>query len=81
MIIFLHVSQVENLQEQIKDKDKQLVSLGDRMTSLQADSRNTDTALITLEEALSEKVLNVYERTRRSISVLIYLLSVVTSYK
>lgn len=81
MIIFLHVSQVENLQEQIKDKDKQLVSLGDRMTSLQADSSNTDTALITLEEALSEKVLNIYERTRKSISVLIYLLSVVTSYK
>ncbi|KAI2661204.1 ERC protein 2 [Labeo rohita] len=47
---------VENLQEQLKDKDKQLDSLGDRMTSLQADSSNTDTALITLEEALSEKI-------------------------
>ncbi|XP_026124642.1 ERC protein 2-like [Carassius auratus] len=45
----------ENLQEQLKDKNKQLNSLGDRMTSLQADSSNTDTALITLEEALSEK--------------------------
>ncbi|XP_067249956.1 ERC protein 2 [Chanodichthys erythropterus] len=46
----------ENLQEQLKDRDKQLDSLGDRMTSLQADSSNTDTALITLEEALSEKI-------------------------
>ncbi|XP_058641314.1 ERC protein 2 [Onychostoma macrolepis] len=46
----------ENLQEQLKDKDKQLDSLGDRVTSLQADTSNTDTALITLEEALSEKI-------------------------
>lgn len=73
------MSQVENLQEQLKDKEKQLDSLGDRMTFLQANSSNTDTALITLEEALSEKVLNLYERTRKSISVLIYLLSVVTN--
>uniref|UniRef100_A0A671KMC5 ELKS/RAB6-interacting/CAST family member 2 n=1 Tax=Sinocyclocheilus anshuiensis TaxID=1608454 RepID=A0A671KMC5_9TELE len=50
---------VENMQEQLKDKDKQLDNLGDRMTSLQADSSNTDTALITLKEALSEKVLNI----------------------
>uniref|UniRef100_A0A8C1P178 Uncharacterized protein n=1 Tax=Cyprinus carpio TaxID=7962 RepID=A0A8C1P178_CYPCA len=55
----------ENLQEQLKDKNKQLDSLGDRMTSLQADSSNTDTALITLEEALSEKVLYICERTRQ----------------
>ncbi|XP_016396985.1 ERC protein 2 [Sinocyclocheilus rhinocerous] len=46
----------ENLQEQLKDKNKQFDSLGDRMTSLQANSSNTDTALVTLEEALSEKV-------------------------
>ncbi len=71
------MSQVENLQEQLKDKEKQLDSLGDRMTFLQANSSNTDTALITLEEALSEKVIHIYERTRKSISVLIYLLSVV----
>ncbi|XP_067268525.1 ERC protein 2 [Pseudorasbora parva] len=47
---------VENLQEQLKDREKQLESLGERVTSLQADSSNTDTALITLEEALSEKI-------------------------
>uniref|UniRef100_A0A671R118 Uncharacterized protein n=1 Tax=Sinocyclocheilus anshuiensis TaxID=1608454 RepID=A0A671R118_9TELE len=55
----------ENLQEQLKDKNKQLDSLGDRMTSLQANSSNTDTALVTLEEALSEKVLYICERTRK----------------
>lgn len=65
MIKSLCVSQAENLQEQLKDRDKQLDSLGDRMTSLQADSSNTDTALITLEEALSEKVPNICESTRK----------------
>ncbi|XP_059378866.1 ERC protein 2 [Carassius carassius] len=59
----------ENLQEQLKDKNKQLNSLGDRMTSLQADSSNTDTALITLEEALSEKVKYICKRTRKRASV------------
>uniref|UniRef100_A0A8C4R2T9 ELKS/RAB6-interacting/CAST family member 2 n=1 Tax=Eptatretus burgeri TaxID=7764 RepID=A0A8C4R2T9_EPTBU len=46
---------IENLQEQIRDKEKQLGSLKERLKSLQADSSNTDTALATLEEALSEK--------------------------
>ncbi|XP_043407479.1 ERC protein 2 isoform X3 [Chelonia mydas] len=47
--------QIENLQEQLRDKDKQLTNLKDRVKSLQTDSSNTDTALATLEEALSEK--------------------------
>ncbi|MBN3315452.1 ERC2 protein, partial [Atractosteus spatula] len=46
---------IENLQEQLRDKDKQLTNLKDRVKSLQTDSSNTDTALATLEEALSEK--------------------------
>ncbi|XP_072538225.1 ERC protein 2 isoform X3 [Salminus brasiliensis] len=46
---------IENLLEQLKDKEKQLGSLRDRVKSLQTDSSNTDTALATLEEALSEK--------------------------
>ncbi|KAK6321030.1 hypothetical protein J4Q44_G00080060 [Coregonus suidteri] len=46
---------IENLQEQLCDKDKQLGNLKDRVKSLQTDSSNTDTALATLEEALSEK--------------------------
>lgn len=49
--------QIENLQEQLRDKDKQLTNLKDRVKSLQTDSSNTDTALATLEEALSEKVM------------------------
>lgn len=40
----------------MRDKDKQLSNLKDRVKSLQTDSSNTDTALATLEEALSEKV-------------------------
>lgn len=48
--------QIENLMEQLKDKDKQLVGLRERVQGLQTDSSNTDTALATLEEALSEKV-------------------------
>ncbi|XP_016520951.1 ERC protein 2-like isoform X5 [Poecilia formosa] len=46
---------IENLLEQLKDKDKQLVGLRERVQGLQTDSSNTDTALATLEEALSEK--------------------------
>lgn len=53
-------AQIENLQEQLRDKDKQLGNLKDRVKSLQTDSSNTDTALATLEEALSEKVGNKY---------------------
>lgn len=48
--------QIENLLEQLKDKDKQLAGLRERVQGLQTDSSNTDTALSTLEEALSEKV-------------------------
>lgn len=48
--------QIENLQEQLKDKEKQMTSLKERVKSLQADTSNTDTALTTLEEALAEKV-------------------------
>lgn len=48
--------QIENLLEQLKDKDKQLAGLKERVQGLQTDSSNTDTALATLEEALSEKV-------------------------
>lgn len=49
------------MQEQLRDKDKQLTNLKDRVKSLQTDSSNTDTALATLEEALSEKVSLDYE--------------------
>lgn len=48
--------QIENLQEQLKDKEKQMTSLKERVKSLQTDTSNTDTALTTLEEALAEKV-------------------------
>lgn len=51
--------QIENLLEQLKDKDKQLAGLRERVQGLQTDSSNTDTALATLEEALSEKVHSV----------------------
>lgn len=50
--------QIENLLEQLKDKEKQLAGLRERVQGLQTDSSNTDTALATLEEALSEKVDN-----------------------
>uniref|UniRef100_A0A672JRX0 ELKS/Rab6-interacting/CAST family member 1-like n=1 Tax=Salarias fasciatus TaxID=181472 RepID=A0A672JRX0_SALFA len=50
---------IENLQDQLRDKDKQLSGLKDRVKSLQTDTSNTDTALGTLEEALSEKKINV----------------------
>lgn len=61
MTIFLLISspppaQIENLQEQLRDKEKQMSSLKERVKSLQADTTNTDTALTTLEEALAEKV-------------------------
>ncbi|MED6266420.1 hypothetical protein CHARACLAT_002004 [Characodon lateralis] len=48
-------AKIENLLEQLKDKDKQLVGLRERVQGLQTDSSNTDTALATLEEALTEK--------------------------
>lgn len=48
--------QIENLQEQLRDKEKQMSSLRERVKSLQADTSNTDTALTTLEESLAEKV-------------------------
>lgn len=54
--------QIENLLEQLKDKDKQLTGLRERVQGLQTDSSNTDTALATLEEALSEKVHRIKTR-------------------
>ncbi|XP_051965287.1 ERC protein 2 [Xyrauchen texanus] len=62
---------VENLQEQLKDMDKQLEGLDNKMTSLQADSSNTDTALITLEEALSEKIeeVEVYKNENKKLKI------------
>ncbi|RVE56769.1 hypothetical protein OJAV_G00224400 [Oryzias javanicus] len=46
---------IENLLDQLRDKEKQLSGLKDRVKSLQTDTSNTDTALGTLEEALAEK--------------------------
>lgn len=54
--LFFPHTQIENLQEQLRDKEKQMSSLKERVKSLQADTTNTDTALTTLEEALAEKV-------------------------
>ncbi|XP_034732394.1 ERC protein 2 isoform X7 [Etheostoma cragini] len=59
---------IENLLEQLKDKDKQLAGLRERVQGLQTDSSNTDTALATLEEALSEKervIENLREQKER----------------
>lgn len=50
------VFQIENLQEQLRDKEKQMSSLRERVKSLQTDTSNTDTALTTLEDSLAEKV-------------------------
>ncbi len=50
------MSQIENLQEQLRDKEKQMSSLRERVKSLQTDTSNTDTALTTLEDSLAEKV-------------------------
>jgi len=55
-LTFILRSQIENLQEQLWDKEKQMSSLKERVKSLQADTSNTDTALTTLEESLAEKV-------------------------
>ncbi|CAL8246904.1 unnamed protein product [Lota lota] len=46
---------VENLQEQLRDKEKQVGRLKERVKSLQVDTSNKDTALATLEESLAEK--------------------------
>lgn len=55
-LLLMFVPQIENLQEQLRDKEKQMSSLKERVKSLQADTSNTDTALTTLEESLAEKV-------------------------
>ena len=55
-ICLLLYVQIENLLDQLRDKEKQLAGLKDRVKSLQTDTSNTDTALGTLEEALAEKV-------------------------
>lgn len=57
--------QIENLQEQLRDKEKQMSSLKERVKSLQADTSNTDTALTTLEESLAEKVRSFFADTPR----------------
>lgn len=69
--------QIENLQEQLKDKEKQMTSLKERVKSLQADTSNTDTALTTLEEALAEKVdthqhTHIHLQTPKSVNVGLY---------
>lgn len=56
MISCTFTLQIENLQEQLRDKEKQMSSLKERVKSLQTDTSNTDTALNTLEESLAEKV-------------------------
>lgn len=56
--INLHmIFQIENLQEQLRDKEKQMSSLRERVKSLQTDTSNTDTVLSTLEDSLAEKVI------------------------
>lgn len=50
------IFQIENLQEQLRDKEKQMSSLRERVKSLQTDTSNTDTVLSTLEDSLAEKV-------------------------
>lgn len=56
LVLTAFALQIENLQEQLRDKEKQMSSLKERVKSLQADTSNTDTALTTLEESLAEKV-------------------------
>lgn len=70
LFFLIFLSQIENLQEQLRDKDKQLGNLKDRVKSLQTDSSNTDTALATLEEALSEKVDPCHPYTTEPLSEL-----------
>lgn len=53
---YMMVLQIENLQEQLRDKEKQMSSLRERVKSLQTDTSNTDTVLSTLEDSLAEKV-------------------------
>ena len=46
---------MENLQEQLRDKEKQMGSLKGRIKSLQADTSNKDSALTRLVESVAEK--------------------------
>ncbi|XP_057679617.1 ELKS/Rab6-interacting/CAST family member 1-like isoform X7 [Corythoichthys intestinalis] len=65
----MHIREIENLLDQLKDKDKQLTGLKDRVQGLQTDSSNTETALATLEEALSDKervIENLREQKERA---------------
>lgn len=57
------VFQIENLQEQLRDKEKQMGSLRERVKSLQTDTSNTDTVLTTLEDSLAEKVRSVNQES------------------
>lgn len=54
--LYMMIFQIEILQEQLRDKEKQMSSLRERVKSLQTDTSNTDTVLSTLEDSLAEKV-------------------------
>ena len=47
--------QIDNLTEQLKDRDNQASSLRERISALQADQTSSDTAVSSLEDALIEK--------------------------
>lgn len=53
-IMVLH-RKIESLAEVVREKDKQLEVIKDRLISLQQDSSTSDSALATMEEALTEK--------------------------
>lgn len=47
--------QIDNLQEQLQEKNHQLEDLRGKVKSLEADSKSSDNAMTSLEEALMEK--------------------------
>ena len=49
------LSQIDNLEEQIKEKDMQVSSTKAKLASLQADHSSSGTALSSLEELLADK--------------------------
>ncbi|CAL8237682.1 unnamed protein product, partial [Lota lota] len=60
---------VGNLQEQLRDKEKQVGKLKERVKSLQVDTSNKDTALSTLEESLAEKERDI-ERMKKKMKTM-----------
>ncbi|CAL8274035.1 unnamed protein product [Lota lota] len=60
---------VGNLQEQLRDKEKQVGRLKERVKSLQVDTSNKDTALSTLEESLAEKERDI-ERMKKKMKTM-----------